>query len=515
MRPTSRLSVLLLPVAAAAACGDNLPPLFQQEVFEASFEFQSQCEAPRDGVNPFTGAAFPDQEGSEALEKLWLRSWTHELYLWYREVPDPNPAAYPTPLDYFDVLRTPELSPTGNPKDRFHFTYPTAEWQALSLTGTSAGYGATFALLAASPPRRILVAYNEPGSPADQALLDRGDEIVSIDGVDVVDGSDVDTLNAGLFPSDPGETHTFVIDDRGTGGLRTIELTSAAIESAPVQNVSVLETADGPVGYFQFNDHIATAEPALREAVTQLAEAEVTDLVVDLRYNGGGYLVVASELAYQIAGPGPTSGQPFESLEFNDQYPGIDPFSGDPIEPMAFVDATVGLSGPADLPLDNLGLERVFVLTGPGTCSASESLMNGLRGVGIWHLLMDVGRFELWNELERNFKQLPFSDIEDAALWQHIVWLAEQGIATGCGDGRFCPYADVRRDEMAAFLARGFDLPGTATDYFTDDETSTHETAINRVRAAGIASGCTTTTFCPNTPVTRGQMAAFLHRAFD
>ncbi len=382
MRPT-RLPGLLLAVPLAAACGDNLPPLFAADVFAPSPELQARCEAPREGIDPFTGAAFPDEDGSEETEKLWLRSWTHELYLWYREVPDPDPAGYPTPLDYFGVLRTQELSPSGNRKDRFHFTYPTDEWEALSQTGVSAGYGATFTLISAAPPRQIVVAYNEPGSPAAEASLDRGDELLAIDGVDVIEGNDVDALNAGLLPSDVGETHTFQIRDVATGASRTIELTSAAVESAPVQRVSVLDTADGPVGYFLFNDHIATAEPALRDAVTELADAGVTDLVVDLRYNGGGYLVVASQLAYQVAGPGPTAGQPFESIEFNDQYSGIHPLSGEPIEPMPFVDATVGLSGPEGLPLSNLGLERVFVLTGPGTCSASESFMNGLRGVGV------------------------------------------------------------------------------------------------------------------------------------
>ncbi|HEX7225323.1 MAG TPA: glycosyl hydrolase family 18 protein [Candidatus Limnocylindria bacterium] len=138
---------------------------------------------------------------------------------------------------------------------------------------------------------------------------------------------------------------------------------------------------------------------------------------------------------------------------------------------------------------------------------------HGLRGVGIWHLLMDVGRHELWNELERNFKQLPFSDIEDAALWQHIVWLAEEGIATGCGDGRFCPYDDVRRDEMAAFLARGFELPGTSVDHFTDDDGLTLELSINRIAEAGITVGCTSTRYCPARSVKREEMASYLVRA--
>ena len=68
---------------------------------------------------------------------------------------------------------------------------------------------------------------------------------------------------------------------------------------------------------------------------------------------------------------------------------------------------------------------------------------------------------------------------------------------------------------MATFLAKGFALPATATDYFTDDETSSHEANINKVRAANITTGCTATTYCPLADVTRGQMAAFLRRALE
>ena len=72
---------------------------------------------PRPGV---------DAQGTLADEKAWLRQWTDQLYLWYREVPASDPATFPTALAYFDVLKTMALTPSGNPKDRFHFTIPTA-----------------------------------------------------------------------------------------------------------------------------------------------------------------------------------------------------------------------------------------------------------------------------------------------------------------------------------------------------------------------------------------------------
>ena len=91
--------------------------------------------------------------------------------------------------------------------------------------------------------------------------------------------------------------------------------------------------------------------------------------------------------------------------------------------------------------------------------------------------------------------------------------LAAAGITKGCTATTFCPTANVTRGQMAAFLDRALHLPATSTDYFTDDNSTTFEGNINRLAASGITKGCTPTTFCPNPNVTRGQMAAFLHRA--
>jgi S-layer homology domain len=91
--------------------------------------------------------------------------------------------------------------------------------------------------------------------------------------------------------------------------------------------------------------------------------------------------------------------------------------------------------------------------------------------------------------------------------------LAAAGIATGCGGGAYCPTLPVTRAQMASYLTRALGLPVTGTNYFTDDAGSMHESDINRVAAAGITSGCGGGRYCPDLSVTREQMAAFLHRA--
>ncbi|MEG0886691.1 MAG: S41 family peptidase, partial [Janthinobacterium sp.] len=107
--------------------------------------------------------------------------------------------------------------------------------------------------------------------------------------------------------------------------------------------------------------------------------AGISDLVLDVRYNGGGYLDVASELAYMIAGPQITAGKTFEQVLANDKTR--------PEAPVPFHAQSQGFAGPNPLPkgtlLPSLGLKRVTLLTTGNTCSASEAIINGLRGVDV------------------------------------------------------------------------------------------------------------------------------------
>ncbi len=387
---------LLTPCLVAAAvaggygCGSSgdapAPTAWTAGTFQPASTFVAQCATPRTGTDPTTGKAYPDKPGSTVAENNWLRSWTHDLYLWYREVPDTNPALSST-ADYFNALKTPATTPSGNPKDKFHFTYATTQWVALSQSGVEAGYGAQWVLISSRPPRQVVVAYTEPNSPATAppANLARGAQVLTVDGVDLVNANDsasVDKLNAGLFPPAPGVSHSFSILDLGASTPRTVTMVATNVTSTPVQNVETINRS-GTVGYMLFNDHIATAEPQLVSAFSQLQGAGVSDLVLDIRYNGGGYLDIASEVAYMIAGPGPTAGKGFEKTLFNDKYPTTDPVAGGTLTPVPFHNTTQGFSGPKDQPLPTLNLSRVFVLTSPNTCSASEAIINGLRGVGV------------------------------------------------------------------------------------------------------------------------------------
>ena len=361
--------------------------VYQPGTFKPSAQFQDMCENPRSGIDPYTGQGYPDIQGTVVDENNWLRSWSNELYLWYNEIDDVDPSTVNTPSEYFDLMQTFATTPSGAPKDKFHFLMPTDEWRLHSQSGISAGYGAEFAIIKGSPPRTVVVAYTQPGSPATSAgvSLARGDTILKVDGADLVNGNTqaiVDTLNAGLFPSTVGETHSFQVQ-RLSGLIETVTMTSAEITLVPVQNVGAISTASGQVGYMLFNEYIATSEQQLIDAVNTLKGSGITDLVLDLRYNGGGYLDIANELAFMLAGPAAASGQIFDEMQFNDKHTTHNPVTGQVLAPSYFRETAYGFSATAGSSLPSLDLSRVFVLTGPGTCSASEAVINGLRGINV------------------------------------------------------------------------------------------------------------------------------------
>jgi carboxyl-terminal processing protease len=355
-------------------------PVGQADPIVADYmSYANLCAKPRTGVDA-QGYGFPDRQGTLQDEMTFLRGWADKNYLWYNEIPATvRMADFTNTLDYFAALKTPALTAAGKPKDRFHFTYTTAEWDALTTSGEEVGYGLTWSRNAATAPRTWLASIVEPGSPAANAGLQRGDMLVAVDGVDFINTTGtagVNAINAGLFPDHAGESHRLTV--QRAGNKFDVNLVSQVVASASVKNTKVIDTPTGKVGYLTFDDHNAVAEKQLIDAFNLFKTQGVNDLVLDMRYNGGGLLYIASELAYMIAGPS-SAGKTFERPVYNNKTP--------PDAPIPFRNTAYGFTSPNPAPagaaLPYLGLKRVTVLTTAGTCSASEAVINGLRGVDV------------------------------------------------------------------------------------------------------------------------------------
>ncbi|MEO7253493.1 MAG: S41 family peptidase [Casimicrobium sp.] len=369
-------------VFCAKSATDQTP----RTTFVASNAVTDRCVAPRVGSSPYTGAAYPDRQGTIDDEKSWLRSWIDETYLWYREVPNVDVTQYGATAALFTVLKTPARVLSGRAKDEFHFTRTTDDAEAVS-SGASYGYGVSWSAIRSSAPREWVAAIVAPDSPAAIAGVKRGDRIIAIDGVDFVNVNTavgVAALNRGLSPSTIGESHAFSLLSVGDSAARTVTLLSASLQTKSVTTAGTINTPTGRVGYVAFQTFSPySSESALANAFAGLQAAGVNDLVLDLRYNGGGLLDVAGELAFMIAGPARTSGKYFEKTLQNDKSP-----FGSRLDTTPFYNTAYGFSLTAGTPLPTLNLGRVFILTSASSCSASEAVINGLKGVGVEVILI-------------------------------------------------------------------------------------------------------------------------------
>jgi carboxyl-terminal processing protease len=390
-KPTQRLRFTLLStcVLALQACGGGGGGTSSVASSAATAYSQKAnlCVNPRAGIDPRTQESYLDQAGSLAQEKDWVSAFSSDTYLWYSELPTLNANAFATPQDLFASLKTSATTPSGSLKDRFHFAMSSADWYAFSSAGVSVDYGITWSVIAAAPPRNVSVAMLEPTAPSAHQIVTRGMKLLTVDGIDVVNSTsaaDVKTINQALFPSTVGESHQFLFQ-KGLG-VYSATLTAQTITTVPVPLTKTINTATGKLGYIQFNDHIASAQTPLVNAFNQLQTAGVNDLVLDLRYNGGGYLDMASQVAYMIAPTVKTNGALFEKVLFNDK----NPFASTDVEnSVPFFTQTLDYgTGGSGAALPNLGLARVYVLTSSHTASASEAIINSLRGVGVEVILI-------------------------------------------------------------------------------------------------------------------------------
>lgn len=356
----------------------NSGPTWTAGTFASSSEFKDQCAIPRTGTDPYNNnQPYPDKAGSEFTEKMWLRSWSNETYLWYDEIEDNNPDNFNSVAAYFAQLKTFQKTDSGANKDNFHFSEPTEDYFKEAQSGVVSGYGINWAFIKNTPPRELRVAYLEDDSPAAKAGLQRGDTILSVDNVSIDSNTaaGVDTLNEVLFSPTAGESHNFKLRSND-GTEKSINIVAGNITQTPVQNVGTITTENGfKVGYMQFNSHISIAQQGLIDAVNQFKADNIDELVIDFRYNRGGLLALSSQLAYMVAGPANTQGFYYYQTIKNDKQPVESPFP--------FVDIEVDYSTfeVTNNTLPDLNLAKVYVLSTESTCSASEAFINGLKGI--------------------------------------------------------------------------------------------------------------------------------------
>jgi carboxyl-terminal processing protease len=289
-------------------------------------------------------------------EKAWLRAYMNDQYYWYDKQGQPNDSAT-TPAQYLDSL-------VYKPTDHYSFVQSTASYIQLFNEGERLGWGYSTAWAdAAKTVLRFSII--EPLGPLALAGVQRGDQVISIDNFTpqaIVGG-------ALTPPTSEASPRTFVV--RNAAGVeRTILLAAKLFKLSPVLTSKVLSvsspsgTSTSTVGYLAYNEFIDAGNPALGMAFNDFAAKGVNELVLDMRYNGGGRVTVSRDLASMIGGTR-LNGRLFADFRYNAKNSASN-------TPVNF--RSSGLPG---APLN--GLKRLIVISSEDTASASELIVNSLR----------------------------------------------------------------------------------------------------------------------------------------
>lgn len=286
-------------------------------------------------------------------QNLSVRDVMQDLYFWYRAIPAIDPARYDSPEAYLEAIRYRPLD------EQFSYISPKAASEAFYGESQYAGFGfATQTLTDATGAVRMRIAQVFPDSPASEARLVRGDDLVGIGGRTVAELVATGAIGTALGAAEPGVTRDLEVLS-ADGRRTTVTLTKRVVTIPTVSDLRVFQVAGRTTGYFFFRNFVQPSVAALDRTFGTLGASKVEELVLDLRYNGGGLVTVARQLASLIGGTR-TRGEIFADFVHNDRNARRN-------EALRF-----------EAPSAALSLRRVVVITTRASASASELVINAL-----------------------------------------------------------------------------------------------------------------------------------------
>lgn len=275
-----------------------------------------------------------------------LQDW----YYWYRTLPKASIATYASPEALLDVVRYRPLDKT--------FSYISSAASSSAFYGESQYLGFGFSMkFTVGYELRVTEVY--PSSPAAEAGFDRGSEIVALNGKSVQKTYE-DGEWGTIWGGEEAGYAVSVSFKTAAGELRSNRIAKRVVTIPTVPLVRVVDAGGRKTGYLVFKNFVEPSYAALDAAFAQLRNAGATELVLDLRYNGGGLIAVAQYLGGLIGGDR-TSGEVFAQYVHNDKQ--------------SARNNSIRFTRPAAA----FPLSRLVVITTRSSASASELIINALR----------------------------------------------------------------------------------------------------------------------------------------
>lgn len=320
----------------------------------------------------------PIVDGRDLTVENFIYRGLNEIYLYKADVPELANNFFPTQAeknDFFDNFATPEdLFYDGllAPQDRFSFLVEDYVELENLFSGISTTNGISFGLVRYCDACTDIfgyVRYVLPGTSADVQGIKRGDIFIMIDGQQLTDSNYNNLLAPEIYTLGLATINDSAIIPTGV----TVTLTKQEYTTNPVLVSKTLDVGDEKIGYLFYTSFTADFDPQLNAAFGEFNAAGVSELVLDLRYNGGGSVRTATDLASMITGQ--YAGEIFMKEQWNAEYQAYFE-STEVLKERLFNKFNTTLKT-GEL-INSLNLERVFILTTERSASASELVINGL-----------------------------------------------------------------------------------------------------------------------------------------
>jgi C-terminal processing protease CtpA/Prc len=305
-------------------------------------------------VTPSVIKTTTDSLTTDELARDYLYAAMNQYYLWYKLMPVVVDTAYKDPYTLLDAMRYKTL-------DRWSFVQTYDEYLATS-TGSFVGHGISMGLDSLTQTVRIAQIYTR--SPLYSKGVRRGWIVKKLNGTDLAPvfiAKDAVTYNSLIGTSTAGITNTFLFQTP-EGKDSTIVSTKAAFTLNTVILADTLHLKTGITGHLVFDEFIPPSNADLQTAFAYFSLNNINNLIVDLRYNGGGDLSVLQNMASYVAGAAKFN-TTFLTLTYNDK------------------NTQYNVSYPFKTVSYPLTISKLIVITTQGTASASEDFINGLKPV--------------------------------------------------------------------------------------------------------------------------------------
>lgn len=322
-----------------------------------------------------------DDTASEINEFIWNNM--NLYYLWYKDVPNlkdnrSNTTELKTFLNTYSNRHEDLFNDLLYQKGTIDkWSWIVDDYVALenSFQGVTLSMGFEYGLVRYGTDLVLgYVQYVIPGTPAEAAGIKRGDIFFKIDSQQL-NMSNYRTL---LFDRSAYDiSFADIINDVVTPNNRTVSLTAVEVHENPIHYTKVIESAGRKIGYMVYNAFRSNYDNDLNTAIGEFKSAGIQDLILDFRYNGGGSVLTATYLASMIYEANPT--KVFALTQYNDKLE--DYFRGEYGAEYfkTRFEAGIAQESGADVPINSLNLNRVYIITTEGSASASELVINGLN----------------------------------------------------------------------------------------------------------------------------------------